>query len=93
MIITDFIKKGSLSILIDSKKRGIYDPLWDATRKLIAIYGIASAILYHHSHQIIHRDLKPDNILMDNDLYPKITVFGFSKVCRQLKIFHNIINN
>lgn len=49
-------------------------------RKLIIIYGIASAMSYLHSHNIIHCDLSLNNILLDNNLYPKLTGFNFSKV-------------
>lgn len=35
---------------------------------------------YLHSKNIVHRDLKPENILLDNNYYPKICDFGFSKI-------------
>ena len=53
---------------------------FDGTRKLIIVYGIASAMSYLHKHDIIHRDLKPTNILMDDFLFPKIADFGLAKV-------------
>lgn len=52
---------------------------WDSTKKLINIYGIASAISYLHSKKIIHRDIKPANILEDDYLFPKVADFGLSK--------------
>lgn len=34
-----------------------------------------------HEHGIAHRDLKPENILLDDDYYPRVCDFGFSKYC------------
>lgn len=34
---------------------------------------------YLHNHGIIHRDLKPDNILTDEQHYPRICDFGLSR--------------
>ncbi|KAF7098881.1 hypothetical protein CFC21_100582 [Triticum aestivum] len=42
----------------------------------------------HHLHnekQIYHMDLKPDNILLDNDMVPKITDFGLSRLDEKSK--------
>ena len=51
----------------------------DNTKKLIVIYGIASAMSYMHSHDVIHRDLKFDNISIDDRLFPKIGGFHLCK--------------
>ena len=80
VIITEFIKNGTLEDLIKSKNNTRINYYWNDTRKLITIYGIASALSYLHSHKIIHRDLKPQNILIDDYLFPKIADFGFSKI-------------
>lgn len=63
------------------KMESIIYPLldWNETKKFINIYGIASAMKYLHSKSYMHRDLKPQNILMDNNLYPKVSDFGLSK--------------
>ncbi|KAK8838600.1 hypothetical protein M9Y10_033232 [Tritrichomonas musculus] len=79
-IIQEFMPKGTLTELIEAERNGFSHPKWDSTRKLICLYGIASAMSFLHSHNIIHRDLKPDNIFIDNDLNPKIGDFGLSKI-------------
>lgn len=83
VLITEFLSKGSLNQLIEAERKGCSHPKWNDTRKLITLYGIASAMSYLHSHKILHRDLKPDNILMDDELYPKIADFGLSKIMHQ----------
>lgn len=79
-IIQEFMPKGTLTELMEAERNGFSHPKWDSTRKLICLYGIASAMSFLHSHNIIHRDLKPDNIFVDNDLNPKIGDFGLSKI-------------
>lgn len=85
VIITEFLANGSLFDIIELEKKGLSNSAWNDTRKLICIYGIASAMSYLHSNGIIHRDLKPANILMDDFLCPKIADFGLSKMNHQNK--------
>ena len=80
VLITEYVPNGSLSNLIEQERKGLSNRKYDSTRKLIIIYGIASAMSYLHSHDIIHRDLKPDNILIDENMNPKIADFGLSKI-------------
>lgn len=79
VIITEFMPNDSLQEIINLERKSISASFWNDTRKLINIYGIASAMSYLHAHNIIHRDLKPANILMDSFLCPKIADFGLSK--------------
>ncbi|KAK8897369.1 hypothetical protein M9Y10_015313 [Tritrichomonas musculus] len=78
-IITKYEPNGSLRNILDSESSGLSPKGWDDTRKLINIYGIASALKHLHDNSIIHRDLKPENILMDEYLFPKLADFGLSK--------------
>ncbi|KAF7148549.1 hypothetical protein RHSIM_Rhsim03G0205000 [Rhododendron simsii] len=54
-------------------------------KKLLEIaMGIAKGIEYLHQgcdQQILHFDIKPHNILLDENLNPKITDFGLAKLC------------
>ncbi|XAR65585.1 Non-specific serine/threonine protein kinase [Bertholletia excelsa] len=54
---------------------------WDTRYKIIV--GIAQGLLYLHeesSRQIIHRDLKAGNILLDDDMNPRIAGFGMARL-------------
>ena len=52
-------------------------PVWKA---VYIVRGIADALRYAHGLGIIHRDIKPHNILVTDDLTPKISDWGMSKV-------------
>ena len=49
------------------------------TKRYKIIKGICEGLNYLHQTSIMHLDLKPANILLDEDMMPKITDFGLSR--------------
>lgn len=64
---------------VDPIKRANFD--WDRRYKIIG--GIARGLLYLHEDsrlRIIHRDLKASNILLNDEMLPKISDFGMARL-------------
>lgn len=78
-IITGYLPNGSLKEVLDKEKQSLAAHDWTSTKKFICLLGIVDAMRYLHEQNIVHRDLKPQNILMDENYYPRICDFGLSR--------------
>ncbi|OHT12254.1 hypothetical protein TRFO_18063 [Tritrichomonas foetus] len=89
-IFTEYMENNSLfDRFLDSQE----DPnlILSNTQKQIILLGIAKGMEYLHQKNIFHRDLKPGNVLLDENLYPKICDFGLSKHTKNLRDRHQSI--
>ena len=89
-IMFGFMTERKLGIVMEKAQHGSLDS-WigkmDREQETKIALGIIDGLEYVHSKNVIHRDIKPKNILMfgpPNDMIPKISDFGVSKVIETL---------
>ncbi len=76
-------------IVMELLEVNLSDVLWPSNRvcsldegqKISIGAQIAEALAYLNIRMIVHGDMKPENILLTEDMRPKLCDFGFAKEC------------
>ncbi|XP_047335663.1 G-type lectin S-receptor-like serine/threonine-protein kinase At1g11410 isoform X2 [Impatiens glandulifera] len=80
MLVYEYLpNKGLDSFIFDKEKCSMLN--WE--KRFNIILGITRGMIYLHQDsrlRIIHRDLKASNILLDDELNPKISDFGMARI-------------
>ncbi|KAF2535729.1 hypothetical protein F2Q68_00022713 [Brassica cretica] len=90
-IVYEFMPNGSLDTYISESMSTKME--WGTLYNIAE--GVARGLEYLHNRcvsRIVHFDIKPQNILMDQDLCPKIADFGLAKLCKKKDSIISIIN-
>ncbi|XP_071680748.1 cysteine-rich receptor-like protein kinase 44 [Lolium perenne] len=81
LVVYEYLPNRSLdTILFDNRRPRRYGLDWE--KRYTIICGIARGLMYLHEDsnlRVIHRDLKPNNVLLDENMHPKISDFGLAR--------------
>ncbi|KAG6394297.1 hypothetical protein SASPL_144881 [Salvia splendens] len=80
VLVYDYMENGSLGDVLHGDKGGL---LLDWPTRFSIATGAAQGLAYLHHDcvpPIVHRDLKPNNILLDEELRPRVADFGLAKI-------------
>ncbi|XBJ13096.1 hypothetical protein VPH35_017502 [Triticum aestivum] len=73
----EYVPNGNLGAYISEASHGL-----EWRKRYEIIKGICEGINYLHQNNIVHSDLNPANILLDDNMVPKIADFGVSRCFR-----------
>ncbi|KAI3455419.1 hypothetical protein Pfo_012082 [Paulownia fortunei] len=83
ILVYEYMPNRSLDFfLFDPSRRELIK--W--SNRMNIIEGVAQGLLYLHKYsrlRVIHRDLKASNILLDQNMNPKISDFGLARIFRK----------
>ncbi|CAH8330091.1 unnamed protein product [Eruca vesicaria subsp. sativa] len=90
LLIYDYVPNGCLDSLLYSKPRRSGAVLsWNARFQIAK--GVAAGLLYLHEEWekiVIHRDVKPSNVLIDEDMNPRLGDFGLARLYERGSLSH-----
>uniref|UniRef100_A0A1J3J1P9 Putative inactive leucine-rich repeat receptor-like protein kinase n=2 Tax=Noccaea caerulescens TaxID=107243 RepID=A0A1J3J1P9_NOCCA len=83
LLIYDYVSNGNLATALHGKPGMVTVPPLTWSERLRIVKGVATGLVYLHEFspkKYVHGDLKPSNILIGQDMEPKISDFGLARL-------------